>query len=245
MANDRLRTAFRSAGLTIEDVSERLSVDRKTVERWVKSEDRKPHRRTRRQLAKLLSLDEVHLWPDLAEDLHTEPNSQSELISVYPSRSAVPFNLWNELIAGVQDRMDVLVYSGQFLVEQHNVVPVVQRKTQHGVQFRFIVGDEASTAVTQRAMEEGTTGGLEGRIQMMRRYLADVRATEGVSVRTHGTILYNSIYRFDDQLLVNGHAYGALAGQNPVIHLRYVPGGVMWDHYLRSLERVWAEATPE
>lgn len=244
MANERLRAAFHATGLTVDDVSERLGVDRKTVERWV-SPGRKPHRSTRKDLAKLLSVDEVHLWPDLASDLRTRPNTQTELVHLYPTRSAVPFSLWNELIANVRHRMDVLVFSGQFLVEQHNILPIVKQKSEQGVQFRFVVGDETSTAVVQRAMEEGTTGGLEGRVQMMRKYLSEVSSLPQVEVRTHGTILYNSLYRFDDQLLVNGHAFGALAGQNPVMHLRKLPGGLMWNHYMGSFERVYEQSTPE
>ena len=61
----------------------------------------------------------------------------------------------------------------------------------------------------------------------------------GVELRTHATTLYNSIYRFDQDLLVNGHAFGAPAAQSPVLHLRRVPGGRVWDHYMRSFEEVW------
>jgi hypothetical protein len=91
----------------------------------------------------------------------------------------------------------------------------------------------------------GTPGGLEGRIQLMRRYLTDVSGLDGVEVRTHGTVLCNSIYRFDDDLRVNGHAHGALAGQSPVMHLKRLPNGEMWQHYMRSFERTWSEGTPE
>jgi hypothetical protein len=108
-----------------------------------------------------------------------------------------------------------------------------------------MVGDEISPAVIQRAVEEGTTGGLEGRVQMMRRYLQDVGGTSGVQVRTHSTTLYNSIYRFDDQMLVNGHAFGALAGQSPVLHLHRTEGGVLWKHYATSVERIWELAVRE
>ncbi|SDP88080.1 Transcriptional regulator, contains XRE-family HTH domain [Actinopolyspora xinjiangensis] len=245
MANERLRAALSASGLTVEDVSEKLGVDRKTVERWITHENRKPHRSTRKAVARLLSVDEVHLWPQLADDPHTHPASETELVQLYPTRSAVPFSLWNELIAGIEQQMDVLVFSGQFLVEQHNILPIVRRKVEQGVRFRFLVGDESSSTVIQRAMEEGTSGGLEGRIQMMRRYLAEISGLNGVDVRTHSTILYNSFYRFDDQLLVNGHAYGSLAGQNPVMHLRRLDGGLMWQHYMKSFERVWEQATPE
>lgn len=114
---------------------------------------------------------------------------------------------------GVQQQMDVLVFSGQFLVEQHNLIPVMREKVQRGVQFRLMVGEEKSQTVIDRAAEEGTSGGLEGRVQMMRRYLSEVAGLPGVEVRTHSTILYNSLYRFDDKLLVNGHAFGALGGE--------------------------------
>jgi hypothetical protein len=124
-------------------------------------------------------------------------------------------------------------------------VPLVRAKVAAGVQFRLLVGDEKSPAVIQRGVEEGTPGGLEGRVQLMRRYLAEVADLDGVEVRTHGELLYNSLYRFDEDLLVNGHAFGALAGQSPVLHLRRQPTGQMWQHYMRSFERTWSLGVPE
>jgi hypothetical protein len=217
--------------------------DPKTAERWI-SVDRIPHRATRLKLTALLGVNEVDLWPTLAGDARPAPE-ESELLYLFESRSAITRTVWEALIAGVQDSMDVLVFSGAFLVEQYNLVPVIRQKAAQGVRFRFLVGDEKSPAVIQRAIDEGTPGGLEGRIQLMRRYLSEVSGLAGVEVRTHGTILYNSIYRFDDQLLVNGHAHGALAGQSPVMHLKQRPTGPMWQHYMRSFERTWSEGIPE
>lgn len=51
-----------------------------------------------------------------------------------------------------------------------------------------------------------------------------LRNVEGIDFRLHDTILYNSIYRADDQLLVNTHIYGFPVAQAPVIHLRKVAG---------------------
>ena len=245
MSNDQLRAAIRASGLSTEDVAVKVGVDPKTVDRWVQNGSRRPHRPARRKLAELLRVAECHLWPAAADDLKTQPVTESELVHLYPSRSAVPFDVWSSLIHSATSVVEVLVFSGQFLVEQHNVLPVIREKSAQGVRFRFAVGDHTSPAVVQRAQEEGTTGGLEGRIQMMRRYLSEVAHLDGVEVRTHGTILYNSIYRFDDQMLINGHAFGSLAGQNPVLHLRRRPDGLMWPHYMASFERVWQEAVPE
>jgi len=57
-------------------------------------------------------------------------------------------------------------------------------------------------------------------------------------------VLYNSIYRADDQLLVNTHVYGEPAHNAPVLHLRRVAGGDMVTTYLASFDKVWAAATP-
>ncbi len=56
-----------------------------------------------------------------------------------------------------------------------------------------------------------------------------------------GTPLYNSVYRFDDEMLVNVHAYGILAAYTPTMHLRRVDGA-FFNTYLESFERVWASA---
>ena len=45
---------------------------------------------------------------------------------------------------------------------------------------------------------------------------------ENVEIRLHGTILYNSIYRADEQLLVNTHIFGLAASDAPVFHLRKI-----------------------
>jgi len=60
----------------------------------------------------------------------------------------------------------------------------------------------------------------------------------------HRTMLCNSIYQGDDQLLVNTHVYGTPAANAPVLHLRKVAGGNMVATYLASFERVWAQARP-
>ncbi len=243
MANDRLRTAMLAANINIETLAAKVGKDVKTAERWI-SKERTPHRATRHAITRVLGVREVDLWPHVAGDVRPAP-TESELVHLYPSRSAMTGAVWESLLDAVEQEMDVLVFSGAFLVEQYNFVPLIRKKAEAGVRFRLLVGDETMPAVIQRAKDEGTPGGLEGRIQLMRRYLSEVWDLEGVEVRTHGTILYNSIYRFDDNLLVNGHAHGALAGQSPVMHYRRTEGGSIWNHYVRSFEQVWSLGVPE
>jgi hypothetical protein len=70
-------------------------------------------------------------------------------------------------------------------------------------------------------------------------YMQPAFDVPGVDVRVHGSTLYNSIFRFDDDLLVNMHVYGAVAAQSPVMHVRRIAGGRLFPHYMGSFERVW------
>jgi hypothetical protein len=100
MANDRLRTAMLAAGLTVESLAAALHRDPKTVERWIRQEQRQPHRTTRVELTKLLKVREVDLWPELGGS--PRPAAvETELVHLYPSRSAITGAIWTELLASV------------------------------------------------------------------------------------------------------------------------------------------------
>jgi DNA-binding transcriptional regulator YdaS (Cro superfamily) len=62
MANDNLKNALRSAGLTTEQFAAVIEVDPKTVQRWVSG--RTPYPRHRATVARALDLTEHELWPD-------------------------------------------------------------------------------------------------------------------------------------------------------------------------------------
>jgi transcriptional regulator with XRE-family HTH domain len=240
-SNERLRGTIASAGLRPADLAERIRVDPKTVERWI-TKGRIPHRNHRVAVSDILGVDETYLWPDVLAQPATRAASVAELLEIHPTRSAVPQDTWNQLLHGARAHLDVLTYAATFLCEQHDFADLLRAKSAAGVRCRILIGDEAKPAIQQRAVEEGTSGGLEGRIQLNRRYLAEVAGLPGVEVRSHGTTLYNSLYRSDEDLLVNTHVYGALAAHSPVLHLRRVPGGRMWEHYMKSFDRVWESA---
>ena len=54
----------------------------------------------------------------------------------------------------------------------------------------------------------------------------------------HATTLYNSIYRFDDEMLVNTHLFGTPAAYAPILHLRRLAGGEVFDNYTASFNQV-------
>ena len=61
----------------------------------------------------------------------------------------------------------------------------------------------------------------------------------GITIKLHSTTLYNSIFWFDDDMLVNTHVYGVPAHFAPVLHLRHLSSGTLFQTYARSFDRVW------
>ncbi|MFF3083682.1 DUF5919 domain-containing protein [Streptomyces nojiriensis] len=241
MANERLRASISANAATIQSVALQVGVDPKTVERWITT-DRTPHRTHRWKTATFLGVDEVYLWPSIARQAETA--SASELVTYYPHRGVVPVDLWSSLIDNAVSHVEVLVYAGLFLFDGHpELAERLSRKARAGAQVRILLGNPASEVLRQRGEEEGIGADLAARARMTRRYLEPAMTTPGVEVRLHETILYNSLYRFDDDVLVNPHVLGAPAGQNPVLHFRYIPGGRSFRHYMKSFDYAWERDT--
>lgn len=238
MVNARLRNALLAAELTQAALAEQVAVDAKSVERWI-TQDRQPHATTRARVARILGADETYLWPALLGSEQSKGATQAELVQIWPTRSTVPGDVWRTLLEQTTHQLDVLVYSGGFLVEAYDLVDVIRRKSSTGVNFRVLLGDSRCEAVRQRGQEEGLPT-LQERCQSTLEYLRDVQGLDGVQIRTHQTNLYASQFRFDDAMLVNNHTYGSWAARSPVNHLRKVPGGQLFDYYCQAFERVWA-----
>jgi hypothetical protein len=152
--------------------------------------------------------------------------------------------LWRSLLDGAADRIDVLVFSGLFLPDGYpEVAKLFAAKAEEGVTVRLALGDPESEAVRLRGEEERIGEGMAARIRLSLVYLRDAIGAPGLELRFHATTLYNSIYRFDEDMLVNAHVYGAPAAHSPVLHLRRLPGGRLFDHYQTSFERVWDQAS--
>ncbi len=148
MANERLRVAILASGLGIDAVAEKIGVDPKTVERWVAG--RVPYRRHRFAIAQLLRQDEAFLWPDARTPEQITAAGQAEIVTVYPHRAVVPRDLWTRLFEQATQRIEVLVYSGFFLAEDPNTVPLLLRKASEGVRVRLLLGDPDSPEVVKR-----------------------------------------------------------------------------------------------
>jgi transcriptional regulator with XRE-family HTH domain len=242
MANERLRGAMSARSLSVARCAELVSVDIKTVERWI-TRERVPHRPHRAAMANLLGVDETYLWPSIADDQRTVTAGRAELVEFYPSRSSVPPELWRSLIDQATECVDILVFAGLFLPEIQDIGRLGERARQ-GCQVRLLLGDPNGAAVRLRGEEERFGSGVAHRVLLSLKYYDAILAIPGVQLRLHDTTLYASIFRADETMLINTHVYGSPAAHNPVLNLRRIPGGRVVDHYLASFNKVWDQATP-
>lgn len=242
-SNEVLRAAILEAGLAHESLAERVAVDPKTVERWVAA-GRIPHRRTRLAVAQALGRDDIVLWPQTADEPQALRAAQAELVQLFPNRGSVPTQCWYELASNAVESIDLLAFAASFL---HDALPgftdLLADRARAGTRIRLLFGAPDSVAVALRGEEEGIGDLLASRCALSWKYFDELVKVPGVEARQHSTTLYNSIFRFDDDILVNTHAYGVPASHSPVLHIRRLPGGRLFSHYAGSYDLAWARAS--
>ncbi len=230
-----LRRALVGARLRDVDVAQSLGVDPKTVQRWLGG--RVPHARHRWSVADLLKVHEYDLWPHLA-DL---PSIDPEVYATYPHRGSVPREIWHRLFEHAQDEIGVLVYSGLFIAEDAELIRLLGRKARAGTTVRIALGDPDSPHVRQRGADEGIQDAMAAKIHNAILLYRPLLAAN-VEIRLHSTVLYNSLYRGDGEMLINQHIHGLAAAYAPVLHLRRQSNDGVFTTYVDSFDRVWDEA---
>ncbi len=231
--NQSLKRALAQARLREVDIATALDVDPKTVRRWL--DGRLPQARHRWALADLVGRHEFDLWPQVTG---TDPVSP-ELVATYENRSAVPGATWRALFAGAAAEIGILVYSGLFLAEDAECLRILAARARAGVRVRILLGDPDDPLIARRGGEEGINEAMTAKVRNALVHYRPLLEVPGVELRLHATVLYTSIFRADDQLLVNPHVFGLAASHSPALHLRRLDEDGVTATYLEAFERVW------
>jgi hypothetical protein len=239
--NESLRRAMFRARLSEEAVASHLVVDPKTVRRWV--DGRVPYPRYRSALADMLHSSEHDLWPDLAP-ISATASHPAEIVAVYPHRWVVPRDAWLQLFDDARHQISILAYSSLFLAEDSGLLGTLTARAKAGVEVRIALGDPDSPRVAERGTQEGIDDAMAAKIRNALTLYRPLRDSGHAEIRLHRTVLYNSIYRADDDMLVNQHAYGIPAAHAPVFHLHRSPETDMFGSYLASFQRIWRTDAP-
>jgi transcriptional regulator with XRE-family HTH domain len=239
--NEPLRRALLRARLREDDVAARLGVDPKTVRRWLNG--RVPYVNNRTALADLLGANEADLWPGAGGPL-AERVRPAELGAIYSHRWSVPREVWIRFLASAEHEIGILDYSALFLAEDAGILHTLADRGRAGVTVRIALGDPDSRHLAERC-EEGICDAMPAKLRNALLLFRPLREVENIEIRLHQTVLYNLIYRADDQFLVNQHVYGVPAADCPVFSIRKAEDDDMFRGYLSSFQHVWSVATPQ
>ena len=239
----RLHTAMLRAQLDPASLAAAVGVDVKTVSRWLAG--RMPHQRTRLAVAEALGETEADLWPRARPDLAPGAEATAEVVSAYAHRADVPQQLWTALLTGAAKRIDLLGYAYPFIFELlPDTMDRIAEKCAAGARVRLAFADPDSAHVAERDALEQIGGTLPGRIRNALNFLEPLRDVPGVEIALHTVHLYNSVFRFDNQMIVTPHLYRARGYQHPAMHLRELSPYGIFASFADQFEQVWQTTVP-
>ncbi len=238
--NAALRKALAASRLTEIDVAAHLGVDPKTVRRWLSGQ--RPYPRHRWALADLLQVQENRLWPQGSQPTTERASVSEHAYRVYPHRWEVPREVWHDLFSEAKQEIGILVYSGLFLADDAGILRLLEARAREGVSIRILLGDPESEPVKQRGRDERIGEALSARASNALLLFRTLLEIDGVELRTHSTVLYNSVYLTEKRILVNQHIYGLPAAKSPVVEVDRELSPDMAETYAHSFERVWTNS---
>lgn len=224
------------AGVSSADLAATVHLDPRTIDRLVADRFRIPRSHARHAIAEAVQVPVGVLWPRASNGAQ----STNEMSAIYPSRAAMPAGLVMSLLHAASERVDVLTFAGLWLwdaVAQFG--PTLAEKARGGVPVQICLGDPTGHAVQLRGAEEGVGDLLAARCRLAATYAVHALSETPASMKVHDTTLYASILRFDEELLVNWHLYGAPASESPVLQLRRTSTHGLAQRMIDSFERVW------
>jgi transcriptional regulator with XRE-family HTH domain len=239
--NETLRRALLRARLSEDDVAARLQVDPKTVRRWL--EGRVPYLRHRWALTGLLDADEADLWPEVRAAI-TARSRPVEIKAIYPNRHALPRDTWLSLLGSAVREIDILARSGLFLSKESGVLDALAGRARDGVRVRICLRDPDGQITADRSPRDDASDDTAAEIREALSLFGQLRENPGVELRLYRTVLYNSIYRADDQILLSQHIYCIPDERTPVLYLRSAVDGDLVATYLDAFDRIWTSAVP-
>ncbi|BAX97341.1 hypothetical protein MSTE_02025 [Mycobacteroides stephanolepidis] len=246
--NERLKAKLRERGLSQAQFARRVGVELKTVRRWLANADASVREDNAREAAKVLHCTPHDLWPtkfapEATPVRHDAPVPFSP--TVYASRTQVPLAVWHDHFAAAQNGIDILVFAATFLFDTlDGFTTTLTDAAGRGAQVRFLVGDPHGDNMALRGEEEGIGESVKARSHNSVELLRPYTATSGFNVRTHQTTLYNSIFRVDDDMIINFHVYGSPGRDNPVMIFSRSQEPRLWATFERAFAQVWDDAQP-
>ncbi|MFD7446441.1 XRE family transcriptional regulator [Streptomyces sp. NPDC059909] len=155
-----------------------------------------------------------------------------------------------ELIGGATEDIFLAGYTNYFFwLEQPAFVDTLRRKAESGCRVRFLLGDPDGEVTRQREAIEDVALSVSTRIRITLEHLDRLGPLDGVETRlssaddavNHVSL---SVFRFDHDALVTPHLARLVGHDSPLLHLRRLSEGGMFDRFAEHAEELWGRAVP-
>jgi hypothetical protein len=259
MANENLRLACARAGLQPDELADIVGVDVKTVRRWLGGQI--PYPRHRDTVARALDTSQLALWPEAAVSTPT-PAVPSDLIAAYPTGDDSAAPVWQTLLQSATERIDLLDETLAHVLDVPDVIDALVAKAAEGCVVRVMaaatgtdrvdpydgIGRQFAPGRTEDDVEllddeaEVRWREWEAALEHAHQLLSAIDKHPGIEARTYGAMSYNTILRFDDEMLVSPRLWARPISQSPLLHLRRRSDEGLFDQFAEHFDAVWDEA---
>lgn len=244
MANEALRDAMEAARLSRADLAAKCDVDAKTVDRWLRDDQRVPHPRQRQAAAKVLGTEPEVIWPSLKSTLRRSPGLR-EIQAAYPTRSAMPSTVWGELVGSATRELTFAGYTNYFLwLTVPGLRDTLRQKAEAGAKVRVLLGDPESEVTRTREVVEGVPLTVSSRIAVSLNELAPLQDIPSIDVRFSDRHISLSVFTFDDQMIVCTHVAAAVGHDSPTYRIKRSGADGLYAAYADHVEALWQDARP-
>ncbi|HUT98385.1 MAG TPA: hypothetical protein VM054_04835 [bacterium] len=174
-------------------------------------------------------------------------SQKTGLIAIWNERDNDESNLlWKTMFKNANSQIDLMAYAMHHLSFQPWFIEILNEKIAKMVQIRILLGnpiviEDEFDFIKSRNNEEGKVGSIKERIVTMLEQLEPlyVPRNNKFYVKLHNTTLYNSIYRFDDNMLITPHLYGMVGSSAPLLHIIKNNENSLFEKYTKCFEAVW------
>src|SRR5271166_2769833 len=247
--NEVLRQRVRGRKLSDRRFADGIGVSVKTLQRWLADVDYRVRGENARRAAEVLGCTPHDLWPQQyppsAANQPSEDGARPFTPTVYATRSQIPASLWKQHFDDAQRCVDILVFAATFLFDTvDGFVDMLADAAGRGIAVRVLVGDPDSASMILRGEEEDIGEAVSARCHTTVELLAPWATTPGLQIRKHQTTLYTSMFRVDDDMIVNFHVYGSPGRNNPVMVFAKADQPRLWATFDQAFNRIWDNAKP-
>jgi hypothetical protein len=117
-------------------------------------------------------------------------------------------------------------------------------KAKARCRIRLLIADPDSEQVRMRDAEEQQAITIGVRIASTPEWLRPLLEVDGIQLGFQDVPLYNSIFRFDDQMLVTPHLFATPGHSAPLSRLRRICERGLFDRFSGHFEAIWALRHP-